>query len=65
MRESGGLLTLEAINLLKTVLVKAESVLLERNLKSYTQKNYEPFEMDTYLDEQMNVQIGTSGVFLV
>ena len=32
--EIGGLLILEEINLLNTVLVKAESVLLDRNLKS-------------------------------
>lgn len=33
--ERGGLLTLEAISLLSTVLAKADSVLLARNLKSY------------------------------
>ena len=35
--ESGGLLTFEETNLLKIVLAKVESVLLTRNLKSYTQ----------------------------
>ena len=34
--ERGGLLTLDATNLLRMVLAKAESVLLTRNLKSYT-----------------------------
>ena len=38
LRETGGLLVLEATSLLRMVLQKAESVLLERNLKSYTQK---------------------------
>jgi hypothetical protein len=33
-RETGGLLTLDAINLLSTVLLNAESVLLAKNLKS-------------------------------
>ena len=33
-RETGGLLTLDAINLLNTVLLNAESVLLAKNLKS-------------------------------
>jgi hypothetical protein len=33
--ETGGLLTLDDINLLNTVLEKDDSVLLERNLKSY------------------------------
>ena len=34
LRETGGLLVLEATSLLSTVLQKDESVLLERNLKS-------------------------------
>lgn len=34
--ERGGLLTLDDTNLLRMVLAKAESVLLTRNLKSYT-----------------------------
>ena len=38
LRETGGLLVLEATSLLSTVLQKAESVLLERNLKSCSQK---------------------------
>ena len=38
LRETGGLLVLDATSLLRMVLQKAESVLLERNLKSYTQK---------------------------
>merc|ERR1719322_203007 len=36
--EMAGLFTLEEISLLKTVLLKAESVLLERNLKSFTRR---------------------------
>ena len=35
-RESGGRLVLEEISLLRTVLVKAESVLRERNLNNYS-----------------------------
>jgi len=38
-RERGGLLVLDETNLLSTVEQKAESVLLFKNLKSYTQKN--------------------------
>ena len=37
-RESGGRLVLEEISLLRTVLVKAESVLRERNLNNYSVK---------------------------
>ena len=36
--EIGGLLVLDETSLLKTVLQKADSVLLERNLKSYIGK---------------------------
>jgi len=36
--ETGGLLVLDATSLLRTVLQKEESVLLERNLKSCTRK---------------------------
>ena len=36
--ERGGLLVLDATNLLRMVLAKAESVLLTRNLKSYTKR---------------------------
>ena len=36
--EIGGLFTLEEMSLLRTVLQKLESVLLERNLKSLTSK---------------------------
>ena len=38
-RETGGLMVLEATNLLRMVLQKLESVLLERNLKSCWQKS--------------------------
>ena len=34
-RDTGGLMVLEATNLLRMVLQKLDSVLLERNLKSY------------------------------
>ena len=37
--ETGGLLILDATNLLSTVLLKDDSVLLARNLKSYIQRN--------------------------
>jgi len=36
--ETGGLLILDATNLLSTVLLKDDSVLLARNLKSYIQR---------------------------
>lgn len=65
--EIGGLLTLEEISLLKTVLLNIESgILLERNLKSYSQKNAIKLERAiTYFDEKMNVEIGASSVLLV
>jgi len=37
--ETGGLLILDDINLLSTVFEKEDSVLLERNLKSYTKRD--------------------------
>lgn len=60
LSETGGLLTLEASNLLRTVLAKAESVLLERNLKSYTiqQVNTKGKMNDMYYsDEKVVVKI--------
>lgn len=66
--EIGGLLTLEATSLLRTVLQKAESVLLVRNLKSYRKqkKRDECYaNNNTYLDEKMNVEISASSVLLV
>lgn len=65
--EIGGLLTLEEISLLNTVLLNIESgILLERNLKSYSKKNAIKSErMLTYFDEKMNVEIGASSVLLV
>ena len=53
--ESGGLLILEERSLLRTVLANDESVLLERNLKSY--KELKMFEFG-YLDEQVLVKVG-------
>ena len=38
LRETGGLIVLEATSLLRMVLQKLESVLLDRNLKSYSQR---------------------------
>jgi hypothetical protein len=38
LRDTGGLIVLEAISLLRIVLAKLESVLLERNLKSCARK---------------------------
>ena len=58
-RETGGLLTLEEISLLRMVLAKAASVLLARNLKSFKVSEEE------YLDQQMVVKVLTLRVFLV
>jgi len=67
--EIGGLLILEEISLLKTVFVKAESVLLDRNLKSYnnkiTIKTLTTLSVFSYFDEKMNVEIGASRVALI
>jgi hypothetical protein len=41
----GGLLTLEEISLLTTVFEKVESVLLARNLKSYTRRSTMGFNL--------------------
>jgi hypothetical protein len=62
--ERGGLFTLEETSLLKTVLQKPESVLLERNLKSYTKIN-QAFKRSAYLNKKMNVKIQASSIFLV
>ena len=65
--EIGGLLILEEISLLKTVLVNPESVLLARNLNSCNhQKNVRVSKIfDTYFDEKMNIEISASSVLLV
>lgn len=47
----GGLLTLEEINLLRTVLQNDESVLLDKNLKSYKLKKHD----DQYMLERTNL----------
>lgn len=60
--EIGGLFTLEEINLLSTVWQKAESVLLERNLKSC--KHDKPKE-STYSDEEVEIKIVAPGLLLV
>jgi hypothetical protein len=64
--ETGGLAVLEETRRLKTVLVKAESVLLAKNLNNYT-----PFtlastpNLNTYLDQQVVVQVLALCVLLV
>ena len=66
--EIGGLLILEEMSLLKTVAVKAESVLLLRNLNNCKQQksNVRVSKiMETYLDEKMNIEISASSVVLV
>ena len=57
--ERGGLFTLDDTNLLRIVFANADSVLLTRNLKSYISVS------DAYLNEQMEVQVGTFRVFLI
>lgn len=54
---TGGLLTLEATSLLRTVLAKVESVLLARNLKSYKEDQYSLSK--GYSDEKMKIEILT------
>jgi hypothetical protein len=61
--DRGGLFTLEEISLLSTVLVKAESVLLERNLNSCRRKLIKYGR--TYFDEKMDIEVGAPRVFLV
>ena len=65
--EIGGLLTLEEISLLSTVLLNPDSVLLAKNLNNYiSEKRDEIFEKDlTYLDEKMGVQVCTPRVYFV
>lgn len=60
-------MTLEEMSLLKTVFENPEPVLLARNLKSYFTKNTIRMNgrKETYLDEKMNIKVGTSCVFLV
>lgn len=65
--ESGGLLTLDETSLRRTVLQNLASVLLERNLKSYTE---EKIKLNvsrlgvTYLDKKMLIKILAPRVFL-
>jgi hypothetical protein len=65
-------LILEEISLLKTVFENPESVLLARNLNNYIKikrhvmNNSMCFiELETYLNEKMNIKIGASCVLLV
>ena len=52
-------MTLEEISLLRTVLAKVESVLLERNLKSYKLRKVRTCISDKsdYSDEKMIIEI--------
>ena len=65
--EIGGLLTLEEMSLLKTVLVKAESVLLERNLNSCNHENKVSVSksLETYFDKKMNIEVSASSILFV
>ena len=76
LSETGGLLVLEATSLLRMVLQKLESVLLERNLKSCAQKRSGErggttieiggeIESVTYSHEQVLIKILASAVLLV
>ena len=56
----GGLLILDAINLLSTVLLNADSVLLARNLKSYKQRGKVPISGQViYSYEEVKVKVLT------
>jgi hypothetical protein len=60
--ESGGLFILEDINLLNTVLVKFEPVLLERNLKSYKieiRMMKKTRKCNMYSDEKVEIKVLT------
>lgn len=58
LTETGGLLILEESSLLSTVLAKAESVLLERNLKSYTDRlNGFPLGGVSYSNKKVVIKI--------
>ena len=65
--EIGGLLILDEMSLLNTVLLDIESgILLKRHLASYSKKNAIKSErMLPYFDEKMNVEIGASSVLHV
>ena len=62
--EIGGLLTLDEMSLLRTVLQKLESVLLVRNLKSYANNKLERVFV-TYSDEEVQVEVLASSLLLV
>ena len=65
LRDTGGLLVLEATSLLRIVLQNAESVLLHKNLKSCNQKKLVSTSCsNTYLDEKVLIKILASGVLL-
>ena len=57
--DTGGLLFLDATNLLSTVLLKDDSVLLARNLKSYTMEldKDQHRARNSYPNEQVKVQV--------
>jgi hypothetical protein len=58
--ERGGLFTLDETSLLRMVFAKAESVLLARNLKSYTEgvETTGTMAAGTYSDEEVKIKIG-------
>ena len=58
VRDTGGLFVLEATSLLRTVLQKAESVLLDMNLKSLTSKWWYKFlDLVSFLDLFLNLPL--------
>ena len=63
----GGLLVLEEMSLLRTVLQKAASVLLVRNLNNCIKEKRDEKMTDchTYLDEEMSVEVGAPRVYFV
>jgi hypothetical protein len=65
--EMGGLLVLEETSLLRTVLQKAASVLLVRNLNNCIKEKRDEKMTDcrTYLDEEVSVEVGTPRVYFV
>ena len=73
LRETGGLIVLEATSLLRMVLQKLESVLLERNLKSCAKKDAVSKMMNersmgpvfTYSDKQVLIKILAFAVLLI
>ena len=65
--EIGGLLVLEEMSLLRTVLQKADSVLLVRNLNNCIKEKRDEKKTDcfTYLDDEVRVEVGAPRVYFV